>query len=263
MSHSSFLSTVRAWELDEVSRRFPSPRSPRGNRTLLELGAGTGQQARMLQSRGYDVTAIDLPSSHYYRERVFPVTDYDGVAVPFADRSFDVVFSSNVLEHVVQLDRVLGELRRVMADDGIAVHVLPSPACRLWSIPAHYVWMARRIAAAMPKERAKHGGTGALQVQPKVPASAREWLSTLFPQRHGERGSALTEPYYYSRRWWRAAFERNGFLVEQVQGNRLFYTMANSLAHQLPMGARSRLSGLLGSACNIFVLRKEGSPHDA
>lgn len=264
MSHSSFLTTVRAWELDEASRHLAPPASARGQRTLLELGAGTGQQARILQSRGFDVTAIDLPSSHYVRERVFPVIDYDGASVPCADRSFDVVFSSNVLEHVVQLDRVLGELHRVMADDGIAIHLLPSPACRMWSIPAHYVWMARRVwTAIMARTARSHpdpAATGA-QAAPRTPDSAQAWLSTLFPLRHGERGCTLTEPFYYSRTWWRRAFERNGFVVEQVHGNGLFYTMANSLTHLLPLETRKRLSLVLGSACNVFVLRK-GRTHD-
>lgn len=264
MSHSSFLSVVRARELEEAIGHLPAPASPRGSSTLLELGAGTGQQALMLQALGYEVAAIDLPSSHYYRDRVFPVVDYDGTTIPFADGRFDVVFSSNVLEHVVQLDRVLGELHRVMADDGVAVHLLPSAACRLWSIPAHYVWMARR-AWSMVSGRMRDAAPATdapVASASRLPASLREWLGTLFPLRHGERGCTLTEPYYYSRRWWKAAFERNGFLVEQVHGNGFFYTMANALTHRISLENRRRLAGVLGDACNVFVLRKR-TAHDA
>ncbi|HZX77227.1 class I SAM-dependent methyltransferase [Lysobacter sp.] len=259
MSHSSFLATVRAWELTRAREHMPPAASPAGARKLLELGAGTGQQALLLRDMGYDVTAIDLPSSHYFRERVFPVTDYDGHHIPCPSRSFDIVFSSNVLEHVRNIDQILGETRRVMADDGIAIHLLPTPSCRLWSIPAHYLWLIRRAwAAARPKGR-RHLPDAAPSTQPRMPATAREWAGTLFPLRHGERGVTLTEPYFYSGRWWKRTFERNGFRIEELHGNGLFYTMANSATHSLSIETRMRLSRLFGSACNVFVLRKTGS----
>lgn len=255
MSHSVFLSLVRARELSSASAHFPPAATAARRKSLLELGAGTGQQALLLQDLGFAVTAIDLPTSHYSNERVFDVIDYDGTSVPCDDKIFDVVFSSNVLEHVAGIEQMLAELRRVMRDDGVAIHLLPSPSCRIWSIPAHYVWLARRTwrvlaTAASPADHS------AKAERPRAPESLKSWLQTLFPLRHGERGCTLTEPYYYSVRWWRATFERNGFVVEHVGDNGLFYTMANALGHRLSLRSRERLAPVLGSACNLFVLRK-------
>jgi SAM-dependent methyltransferase len=42
----------------------------------------------------------------------------DGAALPFRDRSFDLVLFVEALEHVQQLDAVLGEVRRVLAPGG-------------------------------------------------------------------------------------------------------------------------------------------------
>ena len=106
---------------------------------LLEIGAGTGRQAIELANAGFYVEAVELrsteiDSSQYAEGRVFPIVDYDGRHIPFPDHSFDIVFSSNVLEHVRDLVYMHGEIRRVLKCDGYAVHVLPTHAWRLWTL---------------------------------------------------------------------------------------------------------------------------------
>lgn len=43
---------------------------------------------------------------------------YDGKTIPFADKTFDSVFSSEVLEHVFNPDEILPEINRVMKPGG-------------------------------------------------------------------------------------------------------------------------------------------------
>ncbi len=101
---------------------------------ILEIGAGTGAQARELSRRGFQITAIDLPTSNYAADRVHPILDYDGRTIPLPDRSVDIVFSSNVLEHVPDLARIHAEIRRVLRPGGYCIHVLPTHAWRFWTI---------------------------------------------------------------------------------------------------------------------------------
>jgi len=226
---------------------------------VLEIGAGTGQQARLLSDKGYQVTAIDLPSSHYRNDRIFEITEYDGRNIPLPDHSIDVVFSSNVLEHVREIDCFLDEQQRVMKDDGIAIHVLPSTSCRMWAIPAHYVWLTQRILALfMAKLRRKASVSSNTDI-PSSPRSARDWLITLVPMPHGERGNTLSEAYYFSQYWWRRKFQQHGFTIVRIEGNGLFYTMANALTDSLSFKLRSRLARLLGSACHVYVLKRDGA----
>lgn len=213
---------------------------------MLELGAGTGYQAALLAALGYRVTAVELPSSAYAASRVFPVIDYDGRRLPFADGSFDVVFSSNVLEHVPDIDGMLAEVRRVLAPAGVALHVLPTPAWRAWTTLAHLPWLISRAMARL-------GHAGAAGPVAGAPGAERRnpWRD-LVPSRHGERGNVLTETLFFSRRWWRGKFRAAGFTVEADRAAGLFYTGCMVLGGAWSVEDRSRWSRWLGSACRIY-----------
>ena len=133
MADLSHLSILRQREIEQLL-----PLLPRGAR-ILEFGAGTGQQAKYLRDQGFDVTAIDLASSNYAGERVFPVQDYDGQHIPLDDGSIDVIFSSNVLEHVENLSVIFSEFRRNQKPGGFGLHVVPTSAWRLWTFAAGLV----------------------------------------------------------------------------------------------------------------------------
>lgn len=219
------LEAIRLHELDLVLRSLP----PRAR--ILEIGAGTGWQARALEHRGYEVEGIDLAQSEYHEQRVWRVSDYDGKRIPFPDRSFDVVFSSNALEHIPHIRAFQQELQRVLEPDGFALHVLPSSTWRVWSTLTY---------------------------------AAHYWR---MPRPHGEHaGNALSEVHYFSRRWWRRLFHETGWTVVREDSNRLFYTGESIMDSRLSIPTRARLSRVLGSSCNILVLRKaerDGTERDA
>lgn len=209
------LRAIREHELTTVAALLPA----RG--TLLEIGAGTGWQAAALATRGFAVSAVDLPGSKYAADRMFPVQDYDGHTLPFPDGSFEIIYSSNLLEHIPHLAAFQEEIHRVLRPDGLAIHVLPSSAWRLWTNLTHLVRYRRR------------------------------------PHAHGEHATnALTEIAAFSRREWRRIFAKAGWTIVAEQTNQLFYTGSSILDARLSIRMRVRLSRLLGSACNIFVLRK-------
>lgn len=256
-THMQSLKHVRKHELDSALEYFPPVSNGQPCR-VLELGAGTGQQARHMSNFGYQVSALDLPSSSYKDARQFPINEYDGENLPFTDEIYDVIFSSNVLEHVVSIDKLLSEIYRTFKPGGIAVHLIPSPACRIWSIPAHYIWLIRRItsrAVTLTKNAAEANDI------PRTPQSRREWLGTLFPLRHGERGNTLTETYYFSKTYWLKKFRSNNFNVQTIAGNGLFYTMANATGAKLSINCRKTLSRTLESSCLIYVMTKSRSDY--
>ena len=258
------LSALRSHELETVIRLLH--RHGMNGGRLLEIGAGTGQQARVLASRGYEVNAIDLPHSRYAPDRVWPVTDYDGQNLPFADDSFDIVYSSNVLEHIAHTDRMQKEISRVLRASGLAIHVLPSTAWRLLTMLMHYPWLVAATARLALDCKCRPPGQNPGHQESKPGLVMQDWKSHWrripYANRHGEHGNAFTEAYHFRRARWRNDFERNGFHVAEVVSSRLTYSGYALLGERLPMDFRTRLAPFLGSACNIFILRHT-SPNSA
>ena len=254
-SHTTLLHELRQFELECALPFFPRPQQSGADAVrVLEIGAGTGYQARYLAERGFAVTAMDVKSSAYRDERVFPITEYDGRAIPAAGGSFQVVFSSNVLEHVREIDSFLDELYRVTTGDGLAIHILPTPAWRFWTIFTHYAWLLKRVFAFLVPPRSE----GASTHTPRVPATLAGLVGTFFPLRHGERGFTLTEMYFYTRRWWTARFESHGYHVLRTFPTGLFY--ANfTLGSRLSIARRRTLARVLGSTCRVYVLGKRAA----
>jgi SAM-dependent methyltransferase len=200
---------------------------------VLEIGGGFGYQASIIASWGCKIISLDVnPKSSY-----FPIQHYDGVSIPFGDGSFDIVFSSNTLEHVNQLNALTAETRRVMRADGVGIHSLPSPIWRFWSNLGHYINLSRKLMSG------EYGASYALR---------RE----LIPRRHGEKGNALSELHYFSRSYWKHIFEENGFKVIRIEPDRLFYTSPALFPNaSLKLGVTS--AKLFGSSCNTFFLKRK------
>ena len=72
------------------------------NAVMLDLGCGLGRQSREMIRRGYRVTGIDLSERllHYAAEAGVPVLSGDALRLPFADDTFDVVYTIGVLHHL-------------------------------------------------------------------------------------------------------------------------------------------------------------------
>jgi SAM-dependent methyltransferase len=248
---SDYLHKRRDIELQRVLIDFPSPHGRSRPTRVLDVGAGTGFQAAALESLGYEVVAVDVPGSSYVGERMHDVIDYDGQILPVRTASVDVVFSSNVLEHISHIGSFLDETRRVLAPGGLAIHIMPTPAWRWWTTCTHYGWVAKRVFAILsdPKYVPKHAPSA---------VSGRRWrrlLKDAVPSRHGERGMTLTEPYYYRRRWWCRTFETHGFEVVRTYPTGLFYTGSSVFATRLSIELRRGLASWLGSACRAYILR--------
>lgn len=238
-----FVETLRAHELAAVLPHLPPP----GAR-VLEIGGGTGLQARLLADRGYRMASIDLVSSSYDARR-FPVIRYDGARFPFRDAVFDAVFSSNVLEHVLDLPALHAECRRVLRPGGTGVHVMPTATWRLWTSVAHWVEGLQHVASHVRRLRPDR--------------AAKALVLYAIPPRHGERGCALTEMWTFSRRAWLRHFRRHGFEVLTAEPMRLFYTGEMILGPRWAMESRRGAARVLGSACVLYRVRPRGAERES
>lgn len=88
---------------------------------LLDVGGGPGYLAEEAERRGATAVTVDLYHSEltlHGRRPHLPVQG-DGLALPIATMSCDVVHCSNVLEHTDRPRRLFDEVVRVTAPDGL------------------------------------------------------------------------------------------------------------------------------------------------
>jgi len=98
-----------------------------GKRKLLDVGCGGGLLAEEFARAGFEVTGIDPAPETIETARAHASTsklniEYRigcGEQLPFPDASFDHVACCDVLEHVDDVDRVIGEIARVLRPDGL------------------------------------------------------------------------------------------------------------------------------------------------
>lgn len=238
---------LRSAELEGVREFFQE-----GDR-ILEIGGGTGFQAQRISEWGVRVVSVDVSAVLRRRLRRFPVWRYDGQALPFKAESFDVVFSSNTLEHVKHLDTLLEEMRRVLKPRGTMVHILPTSSWRFWTSLAHYLYVGRILTGLTPRMAAT-GEQVTLRSRARGKTIARALKSVLLAPAHGEYPSALAELYFFSRSRWRRVFEHHGLSVAGVRSTGLYYTGYLSFPG-VSLRTRARLSAVLGSAGRVFLLR--------
>lgn len=90
---------------------------------MLDLGCGAGDSVANFRARDPDVewVGLDVPGSPEARERTrrdARFETFNGISMPFADESFDLVYCKQVLEHVRHPEPLLAEVRRVLAPGG-------------------------------------------------------------------------------------------------------------------------------------------------
>lgn len=99
---------------------------------LLEVGCGIGTDLVRFAKGGADVTGVDISETALalaeQNARHSGVTMKlelaNGESLPFADESFDVVYGHGVLQYTAAADKMIGECRRVLRREGVAIFMV-------------------------------------------------------------------------------------------------------------------------------------------
>jgi ubiquinone/menaquinone biosynthesis C-methylase UbiE len=143
--HGAFLGdTDFVWGPERLREEEAHLLGDPAGRSVLEIGAGSGQCSRWLAARGARVVASDL-SAGMVREGLrvnaglparvrVPFVQCDGLAIPFADAAFDVVFTAyGVVPFVADPEVVMTEAARVLRPGGRFVFSTTHPV--RWAFP--------------------------------------------------------------------------------------------------------------------------------
>ncbi len=104
-------------------------------KNVLEIGPGAGGHSALFARHGAHVTALDITAE---RARATDAkfrllgdlavecwaVQGDSEALPFADNSFDIVYSNGVLHHTADTERAIAEAYRVLKPGGRAIIML-------------------------------------------------------------------------------------------------------------------------------------------
>lgn len=97
---------------------------------LLDYGAGTGHFARLMEKRGWHVTAIEKNGKARelaLKEFGFEMRPVEALSA-IKDRELDVITMWHVMEHIQDPDKMWDELHRILDDRGIAIIAVPNSA---------------------------------------------------------------------------------------------------------------------------------------
>jgi len=83
---------------------------------MLDFGCGSKPYKDLFDVEEY--VGLDIEESGHSHQNEQVDVFYDGKTIPFEDNHFDSVFSSEVFEHIFNLERVLSEIHRVIKPGG-------------------------------------------------------------------------------------------------------------------------------------------------
>jgi SAM-dependent methyltransferase len=94
---------------------------------MMDFGCGSKPYKSLFTVDEYVGVDFENPGHPHLNEQIDVF--YDGKKIPFADGHFDAVFSSEVFEHIFNLEEILAEINRVMKPGGQLLITCPFSIC--------------------------------------------------------------------------------------------------------------------------------------
>ncbi len=216
------LQKIRREEFELIFARFHPKAFPSG----LELGAGDGYQSKLMEPYVGNLISTDFqrpPLDDIQDSITFLACDAEEIGRDFGPREFDLVYSSNLLEHLPDPASALRGAHEVLKDDGITIHVVPNPTWKLFHLllyPLHLLVRALEIISERVRPREQEPGYKAIDanesqvLNPKTKRRRRSKLNRiLIPEPHGVSDSNFKEFQAFSKSRWERELELAGFEV--------------------------------------------------
>ncbi len=230
---------------------------PKGqNLKILEIGGRDGYQAELISKKGYNVTSIDInplfPQFH-------PVQKGNINKLNFHENSFDLIFSSNMLQEIHNIEEAFIEMKRVLKKDGIVIHVVPSSWWSLITNFWHYCLIPKYLIKSKKFQQIFNSDIKKVNKKEQIKdlKSSKKNLKQLFFHPLGANTSFIHEIFYFSRFYWRKLFEENGFKIMNKKNCPYFYSGYGIFKFKF-IKIRKIFAKFFPS-CNCFVLENSNS----
>jgi SAM-dependent methyltransferase len=233
--------------------RFDQLRLREGDR-VLDAGAGFGRHAFEAARRGTRVVALDYAADEVVstratfaamfeageiaEENLTGVMRGDATSLPFPDNTFDAIVTSEVLEHIQDDVRALGEFARVLKPGGVLAATVPS-----W-FPEKVNWMLSDEYHAPFVQGGHVRIYSATELKAKVRASG-------LTIRGEHRAHGLHSPYWWLRCAVGPAREDNRF----VNAYKRFLEWDIVAAPKLTRSLERLLAPILGKSYIVYATK--------
>ena len=239
---------LRLRDLEQLKGHLDLPR----NSKVLELGAGDGVQTTVLRKLFDDVVPIDVDPSGVVEGLIVA----DAADLPFEDNSFNVIFSSNVLEHVEDLDAAFAEMKRVLKPGGVMVHTMPTSIWKLIQLLLRPVASLVKIVKRLVPGLGKSSGRAVPLSHGESPRVSRSLVGRVIglvvPTIHGTSGNHISELIEFSARSWQRKFDVVG--LELKGSDPLYLHSPYDLMPYRLVGVRDLLGKLGFCSVRAYVL---------
>ena len=225
---TNYLHNLRRREMQAVFHRCPRKVFGR----VLELGTGDGFVSTILVDYTEQLVCTDLNPERLTKtdqnNMTFKICDAEEIGEVFGAGEFNMVFSSSLLEHLPDFASALRGIHKVLANDGISIHLIPNRYWKLVTILLHIpnniaVTIDKALAGRLFKRRPGHkwgqpyrqtfGGNNM-----KIGRRKQFFLSKPFlPRIHGVSSNTIAEFIAFGKKQWVRKFESAGFKVLAVR----------------------------------------------
>ena len=188
--------TKRDWFRHVRLREFEYILPALGNKRFkhaLEIGSGDGVQSELLAALCEKLICSDVDRKRLDSRQEMNMPDnvshiiLDATDMSrFPDNTFDLVYSSNVMEHVEEVDRCIRETHRVLKPSGIGVHSMPSRHWKIFNILYRIVKLRR-------------------------------------PRIHGVERTNIREYIAFGLDVWTEKFKNTGYDIQRIYGMPFYY----------------------------------------
>ncbi len=225
-------------------------------RSVLDIGCGAGRHAFEAYRRGADVVAFDQDAAELDgvaamfagmaeageapAEASARTMVGDALELPFPDDSFDCVIASEVLEHIVEDEKAMWELARVVKPGGTVAVTVPR-------------WLPERVCWALSDAYHEVEG-GHVRIYRAGELTDRLRAAGLRP-RGRDYAHALHAPY-----WWlkcAVGVDREDHPLTKAYHRMLVWDMLR--APRLTRTAERLLNPLIGKSIVVYLDKPEGA----
>lgn len=243
---------LRVRDLNQIFSEVPSV----GISRVLEIGAGDGAQTFALRERFSEVVSMDISPS----AKLDGIIVADAENLPFVDGYFDLVFSSNVLEHIESVEESLLEMKRVLDPKGIMIHTMPTTTWKVIQLVvrplATITKITRKLIPGLSDVSGRNRARAhSFEIGDDLPKRSilKKILGQIIPTVHGVSKNHVQEIIRFRTEWWMRKFKQ--VELNCYHSSPLFFHSPYDILPYKLVGFRDRLARNGMASVQAFWLR--------